>query len=206
MAVTREAANEAADRGSELLSKLSTLKSMKGDSLQAGVTELTADVNAAMISAAVKAQIRTEIKALEKVLLEEKKAAAAARTEEALATMSQAITTAREAGATAVVVSLPGLTPKDGKKIFTCANKDCTDMPFLGVGDDGSTLPVLVTVPKAIVDAKGLTAGEWLNATIEQFGGKGGGSPVQAQGQVKDVSKTEEVLAAARAFAESKLA
>ena len=48
-------------------------------------------------------------------------------------------------------------------------------------------------------------ANEWLKASLDALGGKGGGKADSAQGQVPDAGQLAEAMAAARAYADSKL-
>lgn len=68
--------------------------------------------------------------------------------------------------------------------------------------DDGKG-SILCNAPDA---GKGtLKANEWLKESLAVVGGKGGGKPDSAQGQVPDAGKMDQVLAAATTFANDKL-
>lgn len=68
--------------------------------------------------------------------------------------------------------------------------------------DDGKG-SILCNAPDAGKGA--LKANEWLKESLAVVGGKGGGKPDSAQGQVPDAAKMDQVLAAATTFANDKL-
>lgn len=49
----------------------------------------------------------------------------------------------------------------------------------------------------------GLKADEWLRASLEACGGRGGGRATMAQGQAADAADMEKGIAAAKAFVEA---
>jgi alanyl-tRNA synthetase len=59
-------------------------------------------------------------------------------------------------------------------------------------------------VPDSLVEV-GLKADEWIRATLESCGGRGGGKPANAQGQAKECNDVDFVMNAANAFAEGKV-
>jgi len=50
-----------------------------------------------------------------------------------------------------------------------------------------------------------LKANEWVSATLEVVGGRGGGKPGNAQGQAANCDNIEEIIGASDSFASQKL-
>ena len=59
-------------------------------------------------------------------------------------------------------------------------------------------------VPDALVEM-GLKADDWVRASLESCGGRGGGKPGSAQGQAPECSDLSSVVTTANAFKESKV-
>ena len=101
-----------------------------------------------------------------------------------------------------------GADGKASQKVLNAVKKVAgTEMAFLGVSEEqpgsGGKLSAFAIVPDSLVDA-GLKADEWIRATLETCGGRGGGKPGNAQGQAQECSDVDSVIAAANSFAESK--
>lgn len=61
-------------------------------------------------------------------------------------------------------------------------------------------------VPQSVVDAKGLSASEWMLAVVQAGGGRGGGKATSAQGQVADSAlQIDAAVNLADQFARSRL-
>lgn len=58
-------------------------------------------------------------------------------------------------------------------------------------------------VPKSLLDK--VSANEWLKNTLDMVGGRGGGKPDSAQGQIPDGSKVDAAVAIATQYIGSKL-
>ena len=97
---------------------------------------------------------------------------------------------------------------KASQKVMNAAKVAAPDMAFMGISEEepgsGGKLMAFAIVPDSLVE-QGFKADEWVGATLEVCGGRGGGKPASAQGQAKECNNVEEVLAAAQAFAESKV-
>ena len=68
----------------------------------------------------------------------------------------------------------------------------------------GKTAAAKGVVPAALQPK--LKANEWVNAALQECGGKGGGKPASAQGAARDPSNVKAAEAAARKMAEEALA
>ncbi len=64
--------------------------------------------------------------------------------------------------------------------------------------------PLLCSVPDALEESAGLKADEWVRATLEVCGGRGGGRPTNAQGQIPECTNVEEVMKASETFVADK--
>jgi len=80
------------------------------------------------------------------------------------------------------------------------------ELPAIFISGDVDTNKVLAMAycPKSAVEA-GLKANEWCGSVLPVIGGKGGGKPDNAQGSGTNVSKLQEALQVADAYAQGKL-
>lgn len=85
-------------------------------------------------------------------------------------------------------------------KVSTSVVKACPNVAFMAVSVVEDKVVLSCVVPDAVV-ATGFSASKWMAATVAVVGGRGGGKDGSAQGQVGDVSKLGEVVAAAEAEA-----
>jgi alanyl-tRNA synthetase len=89
------------------------------------------------------------------------------------------------------------------KSVISGISKLHPDTPLLLLSEEDGKGVCLTQMPKASV-AAGFKANEWLQATLAPSGGRGGGKPDSAQGQVPDAGKMAECIAAAKEFAADK--
>jgi alanyl-tRNA synthetase len=203
---TREAAVKAHGRGAELRSEFAAARSLRGEALNAAIGDLKGKVDGAELSAVTKAALREEHSALVKVSIEEAKVEAARVLEEGKAPALAACAAALASGTgSRAVVFDAGVLKGDGKAaggVMDAIRKAHPTMSLLGVSSDGvDKVLVFACSPK---DAPSVVAKDWVTAVLAVGGGKGGGKDEQAQGTSKEVGKVEEMLAAARAFAQGK--
>ena len=197
-ALTRDAATTAHGRARELEGEFAVARSLAGDALEAALLKLKADVDAAVVPAAVKAALRDAHAELTKALLAQQKAAAGALADAGKVPALAAAAAAAAAGARAVVVRLDAL-GADGKAALAVAEavrKAHPELAFFGVSSDGKD--------KALAWAatpKGASAKEWVAAVLAAADGKGGGSDASAQGTTKAVGKADQMVADANAWA-----
>lgn len=169
------------------------------------MSELQQLISTAVISVATKAVFKDQLKGLEKTMLAERKEAAAKQLEQALS------------GAEAVVKEV--LEKQEGGRVFYTVNGidsanaskmmqkirelDAAGNYFIFSVDTGKVaMYALVAKDKA---TKTFSAKTWISEVAAVCGGKGGGSPVQAQGQSKDTSNVEAAFKKAEEIFHSSL-
>ncbi|MEM7755283.1 MAG: alanine--tRNA ligase [Planctomycetota bacterium] len=79
-----------------------------------------------------------------------------------------------------------------------------TPVMLISPDENAGSAAIMAAAPKDAND-KGLKAGDWVRATAQIMGGKGGGRPDAAQGAGPDLSKLKDALAEAKRFALEKL-
>ncbi len=154
----------------------------------------------------VKANIRDELTALTKKMLEAAKVAAAANKQLAV---SKAVATAEAAVAAGSSVMVARVDVGSDMKALieawsaiSSSHKGLCAL-MVSVDADNSKVLAYAGVPDALV-AK-IKANEWVGEALKLLGGKGGGRPTAAQGQGTEVAKVDDALAAATAFVKLKL-
>lgn len=161
------------------------------------------------MSAPLKAELRMRIEAIQKKGIEAKKAALAGRVDRCLNEVKAKLEDGLARDIRAMVLNVDiGADSKASQKVMKAAQSIAPDMAFMGLSEEevgsGGKLLAFAVVPGSLVEA-GFRADEWIRSTLEACGGRGGGTPSSAQGQVKECNNVDEVLAAANAFAESKV-
>lgn len=200
--VTRDAATTAHGRAAQLATDFAAARSMSGAALDARITELKIQVDAAEIPVYQKARFRDQITELGKRIVAEQKAVAAKLGETGKAVAFEAISKATNK---AVVCEVPIQGNSDAVKAITEGiKKTHPDVAFLGISTDATSKTlVFAVVPKEGV-AAGIKAAEWVQAAINPIGGRCGGKDDSAMTTVKEVSKTSEVVSAGKTYAEGK--
>lgn len=210
-AVTRDAAVQAIAEGDKFESMVSEVESLSGDTpdldKQAGA--IRKDVDAAFLSATLKAELRARIEGIQKKANEAKKAALAKRVNDVMNTVKKDVEDALAAGSKTMVMNIDiGADSKASQQITNAVKKIAPEMAFLGISEEepgsGGKLLAFALVPESVVDT-GLKADEWIRNTLEVCGGRGGGRPGNAQGQAPECSDVDAVIAAAETFADSKV-
>jgi alanyl-tRNA synthetase len=101
-----------------------------------------------------------------------------------------------------------GADGKASQKVVNAVKSIAPDMAFLGWSEEepgsGGKVMAFALVPDSLVET-GFKADDWVRASLESCGGRGGGKPASAQGQAPECSDLSSVVAAANAFAESKV-
>lgn len=210
-AVTRDAAKEAIAEGEKFKQIVTETEGLSADTegldKQAGA--IRKDVDAAFLSATLKAELRSRIEGIQKKANEAKKAAIAQRVDKVLAVVKEDLTKAVENGDRMLVLNIDiGADSKASQTVINTVKKVAPEMAFMGLSEEepgsGGKIMAFALVPDSLVDA-GLKADEWVRSALESCGGRGGGKPGNAQGQAPECSNVDEVFAAAKSFAESKI-
>ena len=210
-AVTKDLAKQAISEGESFQQVVTNVEALDADTpdldKQAGA--IRKDLDAAFVSAALKAELRSRIEGIQKKANEAKKAALAKRVDIVLNDVRKKVMEALDAGKKSIVLNIDiGADSKASQKVVNAVKKIAPDMAFMGLSEEeqgsGGKLMAFAVVPESLVDG-GLKADEWVRSTLEVAGGRGGGKPGNAQGQAPKCDNVEEVLKAASNFAGEKL-
>jgi alanyl-tRNA synthetase len=201
-AVTGAAAKQAMATAAELTARIEAAGKLPPAELGPFCTEARQEVDAAVMSAAVKTELRAKLEALVKVYMADKKSRSGDVINDAIQKATEQI--AAEPGSKFAVVQVDvGTDGKMLKSVISGISKLHPDTPLLLLSEENGKGVCLTQMPKASV-AAGFKANEWLQATLAPSGGRGGGKPDSAQGQVPDAGKMAECIAAAKEFAADK--
>jgi alanyl-tRNA synthetase len=199
VALTKEAAQVAIMAGEEFEKRVAgaaTLSDMAALDLE--ISKLRSDLDTTVMDYYKKDVCRQGIDKLkEKVLAAEK--------EQAKAKAAAAVTWAGSVDVSGKFVVEVVDVDGDVKALdaaMKVVNTKAPSLPacFLSKSGAGDKVACLAVVPAGTsLDAK-----DWINAALEQCGGKGGGKPDRAQGAAKDAANFDAALAAAKAYPASK--
>lgn len=210
-AVTRDAAVKAKKDGEKFEALVAELEALGANTpdldKQAGA--MRKDVDEAFISAVIKAELRARIEVVQKKANEAKKAALAQRVDQVMNVVKEQVEEAVAAGRKTLVLNVDiSADAKASQMISNSVKKIAPELAFLGVSEEeagsGGKLMAFALVPDSAIET-GLKADEWIRATLEVCGGRGGGKPGNAQGQASECSDVDAVVAAAESFADSKV-
>lgn len=211
-AVTRESARIAIAASENFGTVVSELEhvNIKTPGLDKKAGAMRTDLDAAVLSAAVKAELRVRIEKVQKAANEAKKASLAEKVGAVLRSVEEDLDRAILTGERAVVLSVDiGADAKASQRVINTVKKAAPDTAFMGLSEEepgsGGKLLVFAVVPESLI-GKGLKADEWVRTTLEACGGKGGGKPGNAQGQTLRCEDTPSVLERARNFVKEKFA
>ena len=191
VAITGDRANESIVLANQIQGMLSHARSLHGKELEAAVTELQQLLPTAVISVPTKVAFKEELKALEKTMMAERKEAVAKQLEEAV-----------EKGRVAYIVE--GIDSSNASKLMQKIRElDAEGSYFLFSVDKVNSKVAMYALVAKEKASKTFSAKTWISEVAAVCGGKGGGSPMQAQGQSKDTSnvaaafeKAKEILQA----------
>ena len=211
-AVTKDAAKQAIAEGSKFESMVTELESLDAEETldldkQAGA--IRKDLDAAFVSASLKADLRGRIEAVQKKANEVKKRALQKRVDTVLNDAQKQVEEALGANKQVLVLNVDICADsKASQSVMNAVKKQAPELAFMGVSEEdvgsGGKLMAFCFVPDELVEA-GLKADEWIRATLESCGGRGGGRPSSAQGQAQKCDNVEAVMEAANAFAVEKV-
>merc|ERR1712232_265244 len=104
-----------------------------------------------------------------------------------------------------------GADGKASNKVLDALRKVAPNTAFLGISEEevgsGGKVLCFAMVPQGMIDDNGMNASDWINETLKVVGGRGGGRPVNAQGQAPQCTSEDVSLLvqAANAYASEKL-
>ena len=201
--VTGEKAAAAFATAAALAAEAEKAAALGGKELEAAVAELVKPLEeGAVMPADAKIALRNKVNDLKKKLVEASKAGGKANAE-AAKKEAEALAAAN-AGKPFVVALLE--VEADVKVVEAAMTVLAAALPeaALLVLGAGKTAAAKGVVPAALQPK--LKANEWVNAALQECGGKGGGKPASAQGAARDPSNVKAAEAAARKMAEEALA
>lgn len=202
-ALTGEAAVAARAEGARLARALAAAEEVGAEApleLEACLTSLRQELDQAVMSAAVKMQLRRRHEVLAKRFAQAQKEAANARANALIAAASLKLEGVGEQGW--AVVEVEAADAKVLKSVLQALGKAAPGKAIMLVSAAEGKASCLTLAPK---DCK-VKANEWLSAALAAGGGRGGGKADSAQGQLPDASKLQEVKAKAEEYAKELLA
>lgn len=169
------------------------------------IVELTEDISQAVIPYWKKDEMRMFLKGLKKNLDDKDRAAKAAVANLVVEKIEKIIKD--NVGVAVLVEKLDAFS--NTKALDTALKKVKSISPetsalFISVDEDSKKIFALAAVPKS-VNAKGLKANEWIQAIATLMQGKGGGKAESAQASGPNWTCSNEALAIAKEFANTKL-
>ena len=210
-AVTKGEASEAIATGKKFQSAVNQAESLPDDTpdldKQAGA--MRKELDAAFLSAPLKAQLRGRIENIQRNANEAKKRVLQKRVDTILNDVQKQVEEAVASEQQVLVLNVDiRADSKSSQRISNAVKKLAPELAFIGLSEEepgsGGKLMAFATVPDSLVDA-GLKADEWVRASLESCAGRGGGRPGNAQGQAKECDSIDSVIEAATAFAGKKV-
>lgn len=212
-AVTRDLAKQAQVVGAALAERATALEASvindPSDDLYGLAGTLRKDVDAALVSATLKITLRQRIETVQKKILDQKKRLMQKRVDMAMQQVEEAVDQVLKSGKQLLVmnVDIAG-DAKSCQRIINGIQKRAPKIAFLGLSEEqpgsGGKLLAFAQVPEHLTES-GLNADEWVRASLECCGGRGGGKATNAQGQSATCNDLGAVLKAANDFANLKI-
>ena len=188
--------------------RTTTLEGINADEIpdldkQAGA--LRKDLDAAELSAALKSELRARIESVQKKGIEAKKRLLAGRVDKCLNGVTADVERALADGKKSLVLNLDiGADSKASQKVIKAVQKLAPELAFMGISEEepgsGGKVLCFAIVPESLMKETGLKANEWLKDVLDSVGGRGGGKPGSAQGQVQSCENVDAVIARAESF------
>ena len=210
-AVTKDAAKQALMEGEKFISLVSEVEKINTETedldKQAGA--LRKDLDAAFVSAALKADLRARIEAVKKKASDAKKKALTQRVDRCLNSIREDVELALASNKQILVLNVDiRADSKASQRVMNTIKDLAPEIAFLGLSEEapgsGGKIMAFAFVPDALV-ASGLKADEWVRAALESCNGRGGGKPSSAQGQAQECNDVDAVVASAKEFCKAKV-
>lgn len=188
-AVTRDAAKECREAGKALEGRIAKAEEEVGtrDNEEMGkeATALRKDLDASVISAPLKATLRSRLEGVQKKIVELNKAKAGEKLNKCLSVVRESVV-----GKSVCAERFAGIEGKGAIKIAETVKKTNPECCFFGVIEtDEGKLMAFASVPDDKIGE--LSANDWLKEVLGKFGGRGGGKPGFAQGQAPECDVDE---------------
>ena len=210
-AVTKGAARQAIAEGQKFVSLVEDTEKMAADTsdLDKKAGAIRKDLDAAFVSASIKAELRGRIEVIQKKAVEAKKKELQQRADRCLNDIKKVVAEAQVAGKKAVILNVDiGADAKASQRVMNTVKELAPEMAFLGVSEEepgsGGKVLAFALVPDSLI-SDGLKADEWVRTALVSCGGRGGGKPGNAQGQAQECSDLDAVVDAANTFADAKV-
>ena len=187
--------------------RLDEAASLSGGALEAAVGEINTSLETMTLPAARKAELRARLTALQERVKESQKQAGAARAVEAARIARSIAESALAANVNVIVNSIDvGSDRKALQSALNTVAQLCPKAAVMLFGPDTSEgkIAIMAVVP-APLQAKGLSAGDWVRVASEGVGGKGGGKADAAQGGGTNLAKMKDAMRTAEQFAHQKV-
>ncbi len=204
--LTGVAAQAALATAASLDARITEVERLADAEVSAAMGEISASIDGMTMSLSDKARLRGRLAGLQD---RAKGAAKAAAKEAAARAVSEARQLAESAAADLREIVVGRVEAGDDRGALQAALKVVADRNpssavLLGSASEDK-VALIAQVPESLVK-RGLRAGDWIRATAEVCGGKGGGKPEQAQGGGTEPWKLREALKRAERFAWSAIA
>lgn len=209
--ITRGAAQQAISEGAKFEMIVQDLDKLPADTdeLDKQAGSIRKELDAAFISAAIKAELRAKLEAIQKRANEAKKKVLQQRVDVCLNRIKVEVEAAK-ANCEQCLVSIAdiGTDSKASQRVLNTVKEMAPELAFFGLSEEvpgsGGKVLAFAIVPEELV-AKGIKADEWVKAALESCGGRGGGRAAAAQGQAPSCRELSSVVEDAKAYAASKL-
>ena len=167
------------------------------------MAELQQTIPTAVISVATKATFKEELKKLEKTMMAERKEQIAKQLESAEAEkVVKEVKEKQEGGR--VFYTVEGIDSSNASKLMQKIRELDSESSYFIFSVDTAKVAMYALVAKEKA-SKTFSAKTWISEVAAVCGGKGGGSPMQAQGQSKDPSNVEAAFAKAEEILKANL-
>jgi alanyl-tRNA synthetase len=206
-AVTQDLAQAAMSEGKKLEKMVVNLESQhpSTDDLDKMAGSLRRDIDDTTISVVHKAELRARVEKIQKKAADEKKRVLAGRIDRCLNLVREQVQSSTAIGRRSLVLNVDICADsKASQKVINVVKEIAPFTAFMGVSEENPGSGGKVIVFAIVPDGLGFRADEWVSSTITPFGGRGGGKPDNAQGQVSSCADINALIATADSFAKDR--
>jgi alanyl-tRNA synthetase len=213
-AVTKTLAMEAIESGKKFLSKVEELEKVDptiAKDLDKRAAAIRKDLDAAIVSACLKADLRLRIEEIQKIAAEVKLKDLQKRVDIIVNDLKVVVEEAVASQAPFLVTTVDvQADTKTAQKITNAVKKIAPKLPFLAISEEepgsGGKVLAFAIVPDDVVTSCRLQADDWVRAALGSCSGRGGGKPNSAQAQAPTCVDLAKVHDDANVFAQTKTA
>ena len=204
--VSGQAARDAMAAGEALVAKAKQLQQSPPEDLAKATADVQQEMSETTLSLTQRHTLRTIISDLQKAAKKQQKEAAAGAKDVAITEALKLADAGESIGETRLCIGLMPDVPTEQLKQAADAVKQKYSSALVLFGADAGDKAMLVAACSPDLIKKGVKAGDLVKHCAAIIGGGGGGAPHMAQAGGKDPSKLPEAIAAAKAWAQEKLA